>query len=120
VRDKLLTVEQVLGPGNATKPPAGFAAWPADKQASWIAEHGPYVYITDREDDADTTKVVLFLKVKPGDTRGFAVYGDNHGTLGEPISELRRTVLKQTGKTLEELSAAGVGAAPPDPTPRQD
>ena len=107
------TVDYVISPRDTTVAPAQFSTWPKPKQAEWVNKNTSFILIPGGTDNIDMNRIDVVERLLPGNGGNLAVaYLDNHAAI-RPIEDVRAQLLKQTGKTLEQLGI--VRAAPANP-----
>jgi hypothetical protein len=100
------TVEYTLSPVHHQEAPADFDQWPVDQQKQWVRENAAFILVPDLTDDMDTNKIAVFGDPTMFGGRGIPVaYNDNHCNYEIDIEAIKAQLLKQTGKTMEQLIA---------------
>ncbi len=109
VINNFFTVDYAISPNATTTVPAGFAGWPKPQQAAWVNKNASFVLIAGGTDNIDAERIDVVEKIlKPNMPRIAVAFGDNHVEL-RLVEDVRQKLLKQTGKTLEQLGIAPGG-----------
>lgn len=87
--------------------PADLSTWPTPKQADWFTKNACFVLIPSGKSDAGTTRIDVVQRINPDvTTKELAVAYRDGRSEALPVEAVRQLLLKQTGKTLEQLGIA--------------